>query len=351
MVARDVGAEDAPQQPPVESLGPDNDYALVIGIDDYPEFRSLRGASADAQAFSDWLKSESGGRVPEANIKRLLSKSMPVEPLQHDVDNVLSALLEAVRRAGRGRRIYLFFSGHGAAMGGAHNLALCLAMWSKKLIGLAMSSRSYLDLLVDSGHFDEIVAFFDCCRLCDRAIGVSPYIVLDPSERGRRNARTFFAYATESRSPAFEVQVDDAVHGVFTSCLLEGLKYAQDAKDPQRRVTSTSLGGYLDVWVQREAQNRGLHQRAEVVDGMARGAPAIFTGHCDSPLLRVEFVEAKGEVELSDGTGQLVHQGDAADGTWELGLSNGIYKLVETATGRCLLFDHKGEKVGIHVKF
>ncbi|HEU4539216.1 MAG TPA: hypothetical protein VFS00_34080, partial [Polyangiaceae bacterium] len=120
------------------------------------------------------------------------------------------------------------------------------------------------------------------------------------------------------------------------------------AQDEQRRVTSTSLKGYLDVWVPKEAQKRGLDQRAEVVDGMATDAPAIFCGHCDLPLLRVEFVEAEGKVTLHDGTLQIVHHGDAADGTWELRLPPGLYKLVGTGTA---LIEHKGENGGTNVKF
>lgn len=349
MGARDVAGMDAPP-PPLEPLGPESDYALVIGIDHYSYLKPLQGASNDALKFAAWLKSESGGRVPEANIKTLLSDSESVGPrLQDDVDEVLWSLLEAVLKAGKGRRIYLFFSGHGATTESAHNLALCLARWSTTFACRAMSSRGYLDFLVESGHFDEIVAFLDCCRMYHRAIGASPTFILDPSRRGRRNARTFIAYATENRNAAFEAQVGDSVHGVFTSCLLEGLKYAEDEGGP---VTSKSLKGYLEVRVYNEAQRLGLYQRAEVVDGMATDAPAIFCGSPERSLLRIEFVTAEGEVSLTGGAGQLVQRGGVALGdVWELYLRHGLYKIREAATGRFLLIDHKGEKGGTHVKF
>ncbi|KAA3624791.1 MAG: hypothetical protein DWQ02_22625, partial [Bacteroidetes bacterium] len=38
-----------------------NDFALVIGIDDYPDFRSLNGAINDAEDFAHWLMDHDSG--------------------------------------------------------------------------------------------------------------------------------------------------------------------------------------------------------------------------------------------------------------------------------------------------
>ena len=53
-------------------------YALVVGIDDYPQFRSLQGAKEDARQFAAWLRdTDTGGGLPEQNVKLLLSEPDP----------------------------------------------------------------------------------------------------------------------------------------------------------------------------------------------------------------------------------------------------------------------------------
>ena len=44
-------------------------FAVSIGINHYPDFKSLRYAKKDAKEFVEWLRSEDGGQVPGKNIK------------------------------------------------------------------------------------------------------------------------------------------------------------------------------------------------------------------------------------------------------------------------------------------
>ena len=56
----------------------EEDYGLVVGVDHYPEYRSLRGACADAKIFYTWLSdNDEGGGVPEDNRRLLLSTRLP----------------------------------------------------------------------------------------------------------------------------------------------------------------------------------------------------------------------------------------------------------------------------------
>ena len=47
----------------------DQDFAVVVGINIYPELRILRGALRDAGEFTSWLRRPDGGGLPEGNVK------------------------------------------------------------------------------------------------------------------------------------------------------------------------------------------------------------------------------------------------------------------------------------------
>lgn len=79
------------------------DYAIVIGIDRYPELESVPGAVEDAQTFVDWLLAI---RIPAANITFL------VNPKSIDISDTFDALYARLPKRGKiGRRLYLYWSG------------------------------------------------------------------------------------------------------------------------------------------------------------------------------------------------------------------------------------------------
>ena len=111
----------------------DQDYAIVVGIDTYfdsENFPKLKGPENDAREFYDWVTSSTGGAVPGKNALRVLSSEFR-QPFQSLVDakptaKEIVAVFDAVFRvAGEnaergigykvGRRVYLFFAGHGFA--------------------------------------------------------------------------------------------------------------------------------------------------------------------------------------------------------------------------------------------
>src|SRR4051794_2517188 len=101
------------------------DYALCVGINRYPGLTPLSGAEADAQAFYDWVTSEGG--VVGTNAKLILSTQFPVginaskaKPASQEIWDFFEKLradanINNAKRLGliAGRRLYLFFSGHG----------------------------------------------------------------------------------------------------------------------------------------------------------------------------------------------------------------------------------------------
>ncbi|MEM7013629.1 MAG: caspase family protein, partial [Verrucomicrobiota bacterium] len=112
-------------------------FALVVGIDDYPKFKSLAGAKQDAKDFAKWLADdEMGGGVPNDNLKLILSKKNPTRPIHDDIDAALDEIFEATDNI-RAERLYFFFAGHGLARSN-FGADLCLATWSKRRMGLAL---------------------------------------------------------------------------------------------------------------------------------------------------------------------------------------------------------------------
>ena len=107
----------------------DKDYAVVIGIKDYPAFDAdnpLTGPENDAQAFYDWLISADGGDVPSANVELIISSkcgspfadARTARPIVNEIQNAFENLQDiAARNEDKGngyrvgRRLYIYMSG------------------------------------------------------------------------------------------------------------------------------------------------------------------------------------------------------------------------------------------------
>jgi hypothetical protein len=67
-----------------------DDYALVIGINDYPKWedgaQSLKGANSDAKEFYDWLLDANGGGLLPGNAHLITSVKDPLSPYQSSID-------------------------------------------------------------------------------------------------------------------------------------------------------------------------------------------------------------------------------------------------------------------------
>src|SRR5260370_9001383 len=82
------------RRPPRSTLFP---YTTLFrsGIDEYPGFRSLKGAVEDAQDFVKWLcEEEYGGAVPIENCKKVVRSEEHTSELQSHLNLVCRLLLE-----------------------------------------------------------------------------------------------------------------------------------------------------------------------------------------------------------------------------------------------------------------
>jgi Caspase domain len=327
LVVRDVTGPSA-----ASPLDPAHDFALVVGVDHYPRFRSLQGALADATAFHGWVCDAAGGGVELARGRLITSTPSPATPIQDQIDEQLLELMTAADELGGGRRLYFFFSGHGAMSPdeSGDDVALLLATWSKNLQRFALSSRSYSSELGGTGLFQELVIFLDCCRTAAvRAVGRPPAITYEMT-RARYPTRTFVAYAAEAGRPAFERrdgEQHDLWQGVFTRCLLSILRRSPGG------IEARALKDQLE----REVREARAGQQAHVVNGLRDGARFGLRGIV--PRMRVTFGTVRGRVKLLDGGGQLVAEHEATAEPWLISAAAGLYKLVAESGAR-LLVDH-----------
>ena len=205
-----------------------DDYALIIGINGYPEWndgkKSLNGAVGDATAFRDWLIDDNGGGLPPENVKLILSQKDPLGPRQFVIDDAFREIRKQSRKKGARRRFYFYFSGHGHSPAGTfQQQALCLANWSPDDAGAALHVESYLKASVGCLQFDEAVFFLDCCRV--RA--VTPRGQQSELECGTPNTKNRYwaiIYGSDEFEPTYEGEVDGEVRGFMTAGLIKILK-------------------------------------------------------------------------------------------------------------------------------
>lgn len=338
----------------------DADYALVVGINHYPGFRPLKGAIEDAQDFAHWLTDKTqGGGLPDANCKLVVSEPSPLRPIQDDIDDKLQEIVVSLQAA-RGRRFYMYFSGHGLAQTQLGN-DLCLAKWSELRRNMALDSQHYLQTVLGLGKFTEIVFLMDCCRVRKVNARGLPCTLSFPKPADEAGAvRSFIGYAAEFLNPAFESSVAEAaaaggnpadVRGHFTRALLAALRGG--AARTEGGVPAGRLKEYLEAETPRIAQQSGHAQKPEVVNGFPAAPEPLFGSAPPATMnVTIRFRAARaGEIVLEGPELQDIKRGPASGGPWRLRLDKGLYILrEENATGEMSLRVRSGEEL-VDVEF
>jgi hypothetical protein len=224
------------------------DFALVVGINDYRSLDALDGAKNDANAFLGWLRSPVGGDVPEENVGVFLSSPEPWAPgLEELVDWMID--LVARRSPGLdqriGRRLYLFMAGHGIGPD-VDEAGLLVPTTSAVAVKYLAGSR-YANFFRAAALFDEVLLFMDCCRDHDWELPDAYFpFRARPDPAAAHRVKILYAFATgfgrKSRERVFD-EADGSVGGVFTRALLDGL--ACKAAAPDGRITAESLKRYV----------------------------------------------------------------------------------------------------------
>jgi Caspase domain len=318
-----------------------DDYALVVGINHYPNFRNLEGAIEDAQDFAKWLFDESdGGGLDSQRCQVVTSHPDPVRPIHEEIDEALFKIFDGLGN-NHGRRFYLYFSGHGL---GRSNLGadLCLAKWSKKWWRrAALDSLDYMKLILGSGKFGEVVFFLDCCRVREiNASGLPSSLDYVRPDEIAGQGRQFIAYATEFQNSAYEAAKsnggtgDDAVvRGHFTRALMNGLRGG--AAIVTGGVPAARLKEYLELHTPRIAAEHNQKQTPEVINAFLSGKAADFGSYkpLDKINVTIRFKAGRTGVVILEGPGlEEIKREDASTSPWDLHLERGWHSLRDLTT-------------------
>lgn len=339
----------------------ENDYALVIGINDYPSkengglLPTLKGAIADAQAMAEWLTDKRGGRIPLSNCETLYSSMDCSTPLLEMIDKKLENIFDNVwAKGGEADRFYFYFSGHGFGSEiNQSDIALCLTNWSLKRKRSAISSFEYYDLFIRFKIFGEVIFWTDCCR--NTSYRIRPFgSTLDVFRIGSIDTVYMIGFATQYMDQAYEVGIgaNNESRGIFSQLLLKGLN--GEATTENGAINAHSLKSYLDIHVPIAAQEHGYKQKPQIM--ITGDADSILFREGISPNKEKCFIsispEQAGEIEILNGNLQCILRSIInEEKIIEIDLVVGIYIVQNpTKNSRCL-FEVTKEKGANHVNF
>jgi hypothetical protein len=272
------------------------DYAVIAGINriDAAGFARLRGAKRDASEFATWLTGTIG--LPPQRVKHVSKRGAPgYTQLLKEIADVLKNQPQGGGRVGR--RLYLFFAGHGVGPT-AEECGLLPADWSEAASDLYIGGRQCAEFIHDTGLFEEIVLCMDCCR--DYTQGLpEPHFTLAGNKdlKASSKVKRFYAFATLAASKARERKFDKRMRGIFSRALMAGLQ--GDARDGDGRITGATLKAYLLEEVPNSAGNRNQIPEFGIDDDIVfvEGLPPHLI-----PITVRDTKTATGKLQLVDGT-------------------------------------------------
>jgi hypothetical protein len=222
-------------------------WAVVVGINDYPNVRPLRFAVDDARAFHSHLVDHLG--IPEENVTLLLDEEADLTTLR----SVLGTRLK--NRAGEDDMVILYFAGHGATErdvmspdgDGLEKYLLPHGADLKDLYASALPMREIRHVF-NRIRSERLVFVVDSCysgASGGRTVSVAG-LRANISDGFLERIASGKGRVILSASGANEVSEEDEAlgHGVFTYYLLEGLGGPADT-DGDGLITVDEAYGYV----------------------------------------------------------------------------------------------------------
>jgi len=346
----------------VVRLAPE-DWAVVVGINAYPAFTSLKGPTKDATEFAQWLLSDRGACVPDDQLMLIRSPDYEGTPKLTRVRPKLQAVKEVFIKLARkastrefyrlGRRLYIFLAGHGILP--THTVtpdydetALLMANADEMTLGEHIGGHAYAEWFRAHGVFDEVILFIDCCR--DRKDNVALISHPFPSLKPQRDpARRFYAAATKLDSKAWERSFGSDKRGVFSFALLNALRNATLC-DKRGYLTGDVLAKYLYANIPDLKEG----QEPEIEYSAAKDISFIKRPDPKKPKARIVF-SARYRGMIADLIGRKYPDPDATheiDGKpWTVPLDRFNYIVKIRGVEQCLFFEIDGSEEVKIVRF
>jgi uncharacterized protein YqcC (DUF446 family) len=230
-----------------------NIWAVVIGINSYPNIRHLKYAVNDARAFYDYLVNRS--HIPVENVTLLLDEDATLTKLRSTLGTHLK------RKAGKDDMVIIYFAGHGSTEkdvmspdgDGLEKYLLPYGADPKDLYASALPMRE-ISHIFNRVRSERLVFLADSCysgASGGRTIGITGVrsslsnTFLDRVAGGKGRV-----IITASGANEVSVENDDIQHGVFTYYLIEGLKGKADM-DKDGLITVDEAYRYVSYQVPR----------------------------------------------------------------------------------------------------
>jgi uncharacterized caspase-like protein len=334
-------------------------YAVVVGVNRYPELDHLSSAVGDARKFAEWLGREDGGGVKPENLEliAIADADVPSEttrpaarPKKGEIHNALykvarrcKAHVEKHPKDWEKTRLYVYVSGHGLAPE-AGEAALLLADAGPDWFGENFPCAHFLRWYEAAQHFHEVVVFADCCRYWaeDAPLAPPPWTKVK-GNNGKVVKMTGFA--TRFGDPAYEppsneLDPPDQRRSYFTRALLEGLDEGQAVDPSTGRIDSNSLAFYLKKRVDeltRKNELTGKERRPQEPEVEAEPAePIVFRTMSGAEIqeakgrrVTIRFVtDFAGDVYLLTGTLRPLERREVSDQPWVVEVEQpGLYQV------------------------
>jgi len=246
-----------------------NIWAVVIGINDYPNIRKLKYAVNDAKEFYELLISHN--RIPEENITLLINQEATLTNLRSSLGTHLK------NKAGKEDMIIIYFAGHGATepdvmSPDGDGLEKYLLPYNADLNDLYSSALPMREIshIFNRIRSERIIFIADSCYS-----GASGGRTVSFSEIRANISDSFLDRITGGKgtiiltaSGANEVSVENEKfrHGVFTHYLLEGLKGRADT-DNDSLITVDEVYRYVSEQVPKETGQKQHPVKKGSVEG------------------------------------------------------------------------------------
>lgn len=287
------------------------DYAIVVGINGYNgEIPKLQGCVNDAQLFRSWLIKPDGGGLDPNNVTSIYAPepSPDGKPRRDEIEDLILAFYAHQNQTGqaRGRRLYLYFAGHGVTPNAPNDDDCGLVMANALLLSLrSLPGRLAARRVRRAALFSEIVLFMDCCRQVTGLVVADCGLpdVGDPQVAAK--SRYLYGFAAQWAMTAAERLLPhpldpaeaDLWQGVFTHALLRGLTCAIDETG---EITSVSLKEFVRSAVQELLpEDDNLRPQIEFSENLK---PISFGRGVRVPV-EVRSAAPLGDVQVFDGLG------------------------------------------------
>lgn len=245
---------------------PQNDCAIVVGIARYRDsqsFPTLKGPINDVSNVKNWLLSRTGGDVPAANVRTLvtapallaLPETAPLNVTWAPTFPEFQAELDSLIRAPNGEfisranaRLYLYFSGHGYTNGRWDMPSA--ALWGADAWQMTspanLPGTLFAQAVAKLALFGQIVLIMDCCRDLSATAPYGVPVLPDVTADGAERVSVLSVYAVPKDGKAQESVLPDTTGqtvGLMTHALFTGIN--EMPPDILGRVSADALSNYV----------------------------------------------------------------------------------------------------------